>query len=75
MPSMHWPIKQTVHVRDSIILTSAVSALRFYDCSMIFRKSICSEDMANFLYDLVFLGLECMTATVSYNQILDSLKF
>ena len=57
MPSMHWPIKQTVHVRDATILTSAISAFRFYGCSMIIPKPICSEEGANFLYDLGFLGL------------------
>ena len=56
MPSMHWPINQTVHVRDATILTSAVSAFCFYGCVMIIRKPICSEKMANFLYDLGFLG-------------------
>ena len=76
MPSMHWPIKQTVHVRDVKILTSAVSAFRLYGCSMIIRKPICSEDMANFLYDLGFLGPWMYGyATVSYYQILDHLKF
>ena len=29
MLSMHWPIKQTVHVRDATILTIAFSAIRF----------------------------------------------
>ena len=56
MPSMHLPIKETLHVRDAAILTSAVSAFRFYDRSMIIRKPICSEDMANVLYDLGILG-------------------
>ena len=43
---------------------------------MIIRKPICSEDMTNFLYDSGFLD-PCMYgyATVSYNQILDLLKF
>ena len=76
MPSMQWAIKQTVHVRDATILTSAVSAFRFYGCLMIIRKPICSEDMANFLYDLDFLGPWMYGfATVSYNQISDHLKF
>ena len=43
---------------------------------MITRNPICSEDMANFLYDLDFLGPWMYGyATVSYNQILDHLKF
>ena len=69
-------IKQTVHVRDATVLTSVVSAFCFYGSSMIIPKPICSEDRANFLYDLGFLGL-CMYGytTVSYNQILDHLKF
>ena len=76
MPSMHWPIKQTVHVRDATVLTSVVSAFCFYGCSMIIPRPICPEDMANFLYILGFLGL-CMYGytTVSYNQILNLLKF
>ena len=76
MPSMHRTIKQTVHVRDATILTSAVSTFRFYGCSMIICKPICSEDMAKFLYDLSFLGPSMYGyATVSYDQILDHLKF
>ena len=43
---------------------------------MFIRKAICSEDMANFLYDLSFLGPWIYGyATVNYNQILDLLKF
>ena len=76
MPSMHWLIKETVHVRDATILTFAVSAFRFYGCSIIIHKQICPEDMANFLYDMGFLGPWIYRyATVSYNQILDHLKF
>ena len=76
MPSMHWPIKQTVHVRDTTILTSAVSAFHYYGCSMIILKPICSEDMANFLYDLDFLRPWMYGyATVSYDQILNHLNF
>ena len=76
MPSMHWPIKQTVHVRDATILTSAVSAFRFNGCSMIIRQPICSEDMVNFLNDLGFLGPWVYGyATVIYNHILDYLKY
>ena len=43
---------------------------------MIIPKPICPEDMANFLYVLGFLGL-CMYGytAVSYNQILNLLKF
>ena len=75
MPSIHWPIKQTAHVRGATILTSAVLAFRFYGCSMIIPKPIYSEDMANFLYDLGFLALWMYGyATVSYNQILNHLK-
>ena len=70
------PIKQTVHIRDLTIQTRAVSAICFHCCSMFIRKTICPVHMANFLYDLGFLG-RCMYgyATVSYNQILDHLKF
>ena len=47
----------------------------FYGCSMIIPKPICFEDMANFLYDLGFLGLWMHGyATVSYNQILNHLR-
>ena len=76
MPSMHWPIKQTVHVWDATILTSAVSAFHYYGCSMIIPKQICSENLANFLHDLDFLGPWMYGyATVSYDQTLNHLKF
>ena len=76
MPSMHWPIKQIVHVGDAVILTSAVSAFRFYGCSIITRMPICSQDMVNFLYDLGFLGPWMYGyATVSYNRILTTWCF
>ena len=43
---------------------------------MIIRNPIYSEDMANFLYDLGFLGPSMYGyAAVSFNQILDHLKF
>ena len=46
------------------------------DCSMFIRQPLCSEDMANFPYDLGFLGpLMYAYASVSYNQTLDYLKF
>ena len=51
IPSMHWLIKQTVHIRDLTILTRAVSATRFYGCSMFIRKSICPVHMAKFVGD------------------------
>ena len=65
-----------MHVRDATVLTSVVSAFCVYGCSIIIPKPIYSEDMANFLYVLGFLGL-CMYGytTVSYNQILNLLKF
>ena len=76
IPYMHWPIKHTVHIWDLTIQTRAVSAIWFHGCSMFIRKPLCPVKMANFLYDLGFLG-PCMYgyATVSYNQILDHLKF
>ena len=76
IPSMHWPIKQTVHIRDLTIQTRAVSAIRFHGCSMFICKPICPVNMANFLSDLGFLGPWMYGyATVCYNQILDHLKF
>ena len=73
---MQRPLKQTLHVRDATISTSAISAFRFYGCSMIIRKPIYSEDMAYFLYDLSFLGLWMYGyATFSFNQIFNHLKF
>ena len=76
IPSMHWPIKQTVHIRDLTIETRAVSAIRFHGCSKFIRKPSCPVNMANFLDDLGFLGPWMYGyATVSYNQILDHLKF
>ena len=76
VPSTHWPIKQTVHIRDLTIQTRVVSAIHSNGCSMFIRKPICSVHMANFLYDLRFLGPWMYGyATVSYNQILDRLKF
>ena len=43
---------------------------------MFICKAICSDDMANFLYDLSFLDPWIYGyATVSFNQILDHLKF
>ena len=43
---------------------------------MFIRKPLCPVDMANFLHDLGFLGPWMYGyATVSYNQILDHLKF
>ena len=75
-PKQPCPIKQTVHVWDVTIQSRAVSAFQFYGCPMFIRKPKCSEDMANFLYDLSFLGPWIYGyATVSYNQILDHLKF
>ena len=73
---MHWPIKQSVHIRDLTIKTRAVSAIRFYGVSMFIPGPICPVHMSNFLYDLGFLGpwMYCY-ANVSYNQILDHLKF
>ena len=69
IPSMHWPIKQTVHIRDLIIQTIAVSAIRFHGCSIFIHKPTCPVQMANFLYDLGFPGpLMYGYATVSYNQ-------
>ena len=76
IPSMHWPIKQTVHIRYLTIQTRAGSALRFHGCSMFIRKPICPVNMANFLYDLGFLGPWIYGyATVSNNQILDHSRF
>ena len=76
MPSKHWPIKQTVHVRDATILTNAVSAFSFYGCPMIICKPIYSEDTADFLYDLDSLGPSMYGyATASYTRISDHLKF
>ena len=76
IPSMHCHIKQTVHIRDLTIQTRAVSAIRFRGCSMFIRKQICPVNMANFLYNLSFLGPWIYGyATVSYDQILDLLKF
>ena len=76
IPSMHWPIKQTVHIRDLIIQTIAVSAIRFHGCSIFIHKPTCPVHMANFLYDLGFLGpLMYGYATVSYNQILTNWSF
>ena len=43
---------------------------------MVIRNPICSEDISNFLYDFGFLGPWMYgNATVSFNQILDHLKF
>ena len=76
IPSIHWHIKQTVHIRDLTIPTRAVSAIRFHGCRMSIRQPICPVNMANFLYDLGFLGPWIYDyATVSYKQILDHLKF
>ena len=76
IPTMHWPIKQTVHIRDLTIQTRAVPAIRFHDCSMFICKPICPVHMANFLYDLGFLGPWMYgNATVSYYQIWDHFKF
>ena len=58
-------------MRDLIIQTIAVSAIRFHGCSIFIHKSTCPVHMATFLYDLGFLGpLMYSYATVSYNQIL-----
>ena len=37
LPSMHWPIKQTVHITYLTIQTRVVSAIRFHGCSMFIR--------------------------------------
>ena len=75
-PSMYWPIKQTVHIRDLIIQTIAVSAIRFHGCSIFIHKPTCPVYMANFLYDMGFLGpLMYGYATVSCNQILTTWSF
>ena len=43
---------------------------------MFINKPICSEDMANFRYDLSFLGPWIYGyATVSYNKMLDYMQF
>ena len=63
IPSMHWHIKQMVHIRDLTIHTRAVSAIRFHGCSMLISKPICPVNMANFLYDLGFLA--CMAMQLS----------
>ena len=76
IPSMHWHIKQSVHIRGLTIQTRAVSAICFHGCSMFIHQSICPVNMANFLYDLGFLGPWMYGYTTdSYNQILDRLKF
>ena len=76
IPSMHWHIKQTVHIRDLKIQTRAVSAILFHGCSMFIRKPIFLVNIMNFLYDLGFLGPWMHGyATVSYNQIFDHLTF
>ena len=76
IPSIHWPIKQTVHIRDLIIQTIAVSAIRCHGCSIFILKPTCPVQMANFLYDLGFLGpLMYGYATVSYNQFLTTWSF
>ena len=63
-------------MRDLTIQSRAVSAIRVYGCTMFIPKSMCAVYMANFLYDLGFLGPWMYGyATVSYNQILDHLKF
>ena len=73
--SMHWPVKQARHIRYLTIHTRAVSAIRFHGCWMFIRTPICPVNMANFLYDLGFLGPWMYGyATNSYNQILDHLK-
>ena len=56
IPSMHWPISQTVHIRDLTIQTRAVSAIHIYGCVMFIQKSICPVYMMMFLYDLGLLG-------------------
>ena len=74
--SMHWAIKQTVRIRCLTIYTKAVSAIRVNVCLMCIRKPICSVHMANFLYETGFLGPWMYGyATVSYNQILNHVKF
>ena len=76
IPSMHWHIKQTVHIRDLTTQTRAVPAIRFHGCAMSIRKPIHPVNMANFLHDLGFLGPWIYGYTsFSYNQILDNLKF
>ena len=76
IPSMHWPIKQTRLIRDLTIQTRAVSAIRFHGWSMLIRKPMCPVNIANFLYDLGFLAPWMYGyATVSYNKILEHLKF
>ena len=73
---MHWPIKQTVHIRDLIIQTIAVSAILFHGCSLFIHKPACPVHMANFLYDLGFLGPWMYGyAIVSYNQIFTTWSF
>ena len=57
-------------------LDEAVSAIRVNVCLMFIRRSMCSARIANFLYEFGFLGSWMYGyATVSYNQILERLKF
>ena len=71
IPTMHWPIKQTVHIIDLIIQIIAVSAIHFHGCSIFIHKPTCPVHLVNFLHDMDFLGPWMYGyATVSYNQIL-----
>ena len=70
MPSMHWPINQTVHVRGATLLTSAVSAFRFYGCSMIIRNPNMFWRYGELSIWFGFSRpLNDRLATVGYNQI------
>ena len=56
IPSMHWPIRHTVHIRALTIEARAVAAIHIYGCVMFIQKSIFPLCMVKFLYDLGFLG-------------------
>ena len=71
---MYWPIKQSVPIRNLTIKTRAVSAFRFYGCSMFICKPIFPD--VYIWRTLGFLGPWLYGfATVSYNQIWDHMKF